>query len=190
MTDHTTDPSTRTAEDQTRALDVIVDIAKERCEQSSHECDWECALLERSVKTIKAELNRSKLLRSAKDHAVEQSDKHARRLIEWREAAEKATRERDAYAKAKAENDERFQLAAAEAREERDAALARVAELEGQLSEVQRIATEWLRTDAEIEEALVNVGGINRVQRWLEMTAAKACGRAIITAMKGSSDEE
>lgn len=32
-----------------RALGVIVDIARERCEQTGHECDWECALLDRSI---------------------------------------------------------------------------------------------------------------------------------------------
>lgn len=37
------------APDTAQALGVIVDIAQERCEQNGHECDWECALLERSI---------------------------------------------------------------------------------------------------------------------------------------------
>lgn len=39
-----------------QALKVIVDIAKERCEQSGHACDWECALLGRSIGTVREAL--------------------------------------------------------------------------------------------------------------------------------------
>lgn len=39
---------------------------------------------------------RNELLTSAKNHATEQRDKHARRVVEWREAADRAAAERDA----------------------------------------------------------------------------------------------
>jgi hypothetical protein len=51
-----------------------------------------------------------------------------------REDAASAARERDAYKKAKAENDERFQLAATDARQQHAEALAHVGELEGHLA--------------------------------------------------------
>lgn len=41
----------------TKALNVIVDIAKERCEQTGHECDWECSLLSRSIVTVREALS-------------------------------------------------------------------------------------------------------------------------------------
>jgi hypothetical protein len=156
MTD-TNPPADRIAE-EARALDVLADIAQERCKQTSHECDWECALLKRSIVTVTKAVQRNELLTSAKNHAIEARDKYARRVIGWREAAKKATAERDA-------------------------ARSRVGNLEEQLAKARVLAKQWHRTNAAIDEALVNVEGVARVERWLEMKATDKCGKAILKAL-------
>ncbi|WP_205327640.1 hypothetical protein [Glycomyces sp. YM15] len=62
---------------------------------------------------------------------VARLDNHAK--AGW-EQADQAARERDAYKKAKEENDERFQLAAADARQQHAEALELARELEGHLA--------------------------------------------------------
>lgn len=63
-------------------------------------------------------LKRVRVLEKAFGHAKESRSKYERRVIEWREAAESAAKERDAYKRAKQENDERFMTERDEAREE------------------------------------------------------------------------
>ena len=63
-------------------------------------------------------------------------------LLDARAQVAALTAERDAYKRAKAENDERFMLERDEARRERDTALARIAALEAQ---VTRLHTEPTR---------------------------------------------
>lgn len=73
------------------------------------------------------------------------------------DAAEQAARERDAYQRAKAENDERFQLAAADARAERDAATARAELLQARLAACRTALTDRVAELKDVQERWRNM---------------------------------
>ena len=96
-----------------------------------------------------------------------------------RKDAEQAIRERDAYQRAKAENDERFLT-------ERDAARSEVERLRALLDAVRVAANAWDRSDEEIEAQLVDVGGVARVEQWIKFAA----GREYAQTLKVILDDE
>lgn len=50
-----------------QALNALVEIAQERCQQTGHKCDWECSLLHRSIVTVTAAVQRSTELASLRE---------------------------------------------------------------------------------------------------------------------------
>jgi hypothetical protein len=88
---------------------------------------------------------RNELLTSAKNHATEARDKYARRVVEWREAAERAAAERDAARDVVRDFNNRLE------RKE-----ARVQELEGQLAKAQVDVDGWTMRAANGVEVLIS----------------------------------
>ena len=97
-----------------------------------------------------------------------------------RDDVDRVARERDAYQRAKAENDERFLLERDHARQEAERAHAVI--------EAARLtAAAWNLSDEEITARLVGVGGVARVEQWTKLAAGRGFAGQIAAVLNADA---